>query len=1010
MTLEIKESKMKKSKFFKFASASVLGTAVTVGLTSCNVPYQNSGVFQTYTATDLLENNNSPLNSAFSNSPISTYAESILYNLVTYQTVGNFSFSSNNTTNSTTSDYLKLDAAKAVFIFKDDTTATAINNYLTSKHSDFDLTKLGSLSNDSYEKILEELKVEELDTNGSTSSGQSSSSTKFKEGTDYWVFQRKDGALQFQNGIGNTPWDPRKNSSSNSQSRITAETQPNEVTVNSQTEYYKNAISNGTVYQFIVDTDNSWVDSKGNVKQTVSSKDFERAIEIYNLAASLNYNRNGYFLDLIGLDFNKTAGYTSTSNSSTYSYQETDSEGHTYIKWENYNVNNFKNLNDSVFTFYITEAYPYTFGMLTKEYFAALPNTNQKIKNIHLQSGTPIDYDVNDGSYAINQSDTNWSRIYGSGGLGEFTQDVWFAGAYYISAFTSANLIFQLNNTYMESAGKDLLDSSTGSTNKTSRESRIKTISVSHGSGTTDTFYELFKSKQNDFLAAVSSDKMSEAAGLFKGRGLTPRKVVQASQSNYITYTPSAYVMSGTSVIKNEYLGNMADFIYQWNSEDSYTIRAAISGLVNWKNLSSVNLPSSGDFQLSATPYGVFNGYYEQVAAGNLYGGLPRTYTTYTSTTNDMLGDFTIPYYTYSSSSSGSSSNNSGVTVKQLTISQSSLQTALTNFGATRNNPLEFSIKFGETFTSNYQNYLNRVKQTIERLSGGLIRVSLIQRLATTPSASDWFNKQSSPLGFSYWSPDYNGVGTWIEADTTIQSSKIGETTVEAIPATNAHNSYLTFLSSMVSAVKVMGATWDSSSTPNKYTVTSTTNGTTRNLSTNNTFDSDTRIATAFKNDTLSAMGISLSAASSTPSSYDISNITDSSMSAGNRYGLLAIGLLNKLIENDVIDQSKFQEYVNDPSKLNTKTSAPTNYNELYIGNDVIKAGASGYFSKWIGVYAGEGTAQALYETTVLDSDYSFLPRSESGLTDIIYSLVNPNYTARIGTQSTNYRDFGWNN
>ncbi|BAC44553.1 putative lipoprotein [Malacoplasma penetrans HF-2] len=971
---------MKKSRYFKIFSSTVLASAVTVGLSSCAIPYKSDGVFQTYSATDILADNNSPLNSAFNNSPISTYAQSAIYNLVTYQTVGDFEFNTDGSTKSTTSDYLTLDGAKAVFVFKDEATANAIDEYLKGKESSFDISgTISDLSENGYSNLITNLKSP-ITANISNNGSNGTTSKTFTEGTDYWVFERSRGVLQFQDKLGGT-----------------SDLKPTEasVTTNSQTQYYKDAISQGTVYQFIIDTDNSWVDSKGNVKQPVSSKDFERAIEIYYLAASLSYNRNGYFLDLIGLDFDKTAGYKENGSSSY------ESNGN--LEWEKFKIDNYANKNNDIFTFYITGAYPYTFGMLSKEYFAALPHTNQKIENIHLQSGTPIAYEKSaNGSYSINQSGTNWSRIYGSGGLGEFTQDVWFAAAYYVSAFTSANLIFQLNNTYMESAGKDLLNPANGSTEKNNvKESKIKTVSITYGSGTADTFFELFKSKQNDFLASVPSTKMSEAAQLFSGNGLVLEKVVQTSQSNYIAYTPNPYVLNGSSVVANDFLGNMADFIYQWNSKDSYTIRAAIAGLINWYQLSLINLPSSGDFQLSATPYGVFNGYYEQVSQGKLSGGLPRSFDDYKKNVNSTLGDFSVPYYKYEST---------GVTVETININKTTLKASLAKYNATISNPLQFSIKFGEIFTSNYQNLLNRMQQLISDISDGLLKMTAVPRLGTTPSATVWFNKQSSPLGFSYWAPDYNGVGTWLEADTTLQTLQTSDgKTYEGAPGTNAHNSFITFLSSMVSAVKVMNATWDS--TGNKYSVSSTSSGsgTNGNVKQDNEFDKDSRIKSAFSNDTLQAMGITLNGAAS-GSTYDEKNITQQDMTPGNRYGLLAIGLLNKLIENKVFKKDKFDEYVANPSKLMYSQNKPTSAEQLYIGHDIFESRASSNFSKWIGVYAGEGTAQALYETTVLDSDYSYVPRSESGLSNIIYAWVNPNYVARAGTQGTNYRDFGWNN
>ena len=126
------------------------------------------------------------------------------------------------------------------------------------------------------------------------------------------------------------------------------------------------------------------------------------------------------------------------------------------------------------------------------------------------------------------------------------------------------------------------------------------------------------------------------------------------------------------------------------------------------------------------------------------------------------------------------------------------------------------------------------------------------------------------------------------------------------------------------------------------------------------------------------------------------------------RYSILGVGLLNTLIREGVFDGTKFQAYVTDPSKLLYSSTTPTTVDQLYVGNDIIISGQSEAFSKWVGVYAGNSSLNALFENNVLDSDYSYVPRSESGLNEVIYSLVNPNYVARAGTQSTNYRDFGW--
>lgn len=945
----------------------------SVSLSSCS--FSTDGVLRTYSPTDYLASNNSPLNSTFNNSPISSYANSAIYNLLSYQTTGNFSFNGSQEETKVEDqikDTLILEGASAVIVFDSEST---MQSYDSQKS--IDLTKL-----DDNKTTKEWLQTLTENKTTSTTKETNTVTTNPENGTNYWIFYRDQGGIKYQNN---------KNG------------KEIETTV---TSYFNDAISKGKVYQFLVDRNNYWVDSQGNKQAQLSSKDFERGIESYTLASELNYNRNGYFLDLLGLDFDKTLSYANNAKDTT-KYAKIDSV--------DYDVENYTNANDNFFTIHITTPYPYAFDLLSKEFFSAIPHTNQKVKNITLKGNTPIKYKESNGTKTINETETDWSRIYGSGGLGQFTKDTWYAGAYYISSFTSSKLVFELNNQYMETIGHDLLDWSTGKKVTTSsKEDKIKTISITFGSGTTDTYYEMFKSKQNDYLSAVPSSKMSEAAQLFAGKGLVPTKVVQTAQSNYIAYTPTVFTVDANTgtISPNNYIGNMTKLLYKWNSEESITIRAGIAGLVNYSQLSLLNLPGSGDFQLSATPYGVFTNYYESISQEKSYGSLPRPYTDYTKSQSTILGEFSIPYYTYS---------DTDITYKKLTINESTFRSSLEKLGATKSSPLGFSIKFGEgSFSTNYTSFLNKLKSTIETLSGGLISVSIVGRNATTPSATDWYNSQSSPLGYSYWSPDYNAVGTWIEADTTLQSKKINNATYEGVSGTNSHNAYLTFLQSMVNAVKKMKATWDSTS--QKYKVNSLENGT-------DPFKDDERIQKAFSNSSLESLGVSLSSAStaienSSEVTYDENYALKSNVLPGNRYGLLAIGFLNKLFENGVFKKDgytsnnsttkestnivpMFQKYVEKPSLLVATTDSPSTVTDVYRGGDVIASGQSGMFSKWVGVYSGESIANALYENFVIDSDYNHIPRSESGLKDITYSLVNPNYVARAGTQGTNYRDFG---
>ncbi|MDE6428887.1 MAG: hypothetical protein K2K18_00070, partial [Malacoplasma sp.] len=631
---------------------------------------------------------------------------------------------------------------------------------------------------------------------------------------------------------------------------------------------------------------------------------------------------------------------------------------------------------------YIDEEYPYTLDLISKEYFNALPNKNNKVKNISLKSGKIA---VNDGK--IDTARTNFNDIFGSGGLNKFTEDTWYAGAYYISAFTSTQIIFNLNSNYMETVGKNLLSYVDGKilgNNNQNTDERMKQVVINFGSGTADTYFENFKAGQIDYLSGVPEAKRNEANSL--RNSIVPIKVVQTTQSNYIAYTPNPYVVDANgNVAVNENLEGMAQFIYEWDSKEATTIRAGIAGLVNYYQLASF-VYSSKDFQLSATPYGAFKNYYESVSKDNTYGALPRPYSDYKNSTSNELNDFKIPYYSYNS-------NTSSIDIEEITINKSEFQKAVNHYSdKNKTKKLNFAIKFGEgSWSTNYTNFLLDLEKTIEGLSSN-IDVVLLNRDAQTPSSTQWFNNQSSPLGFSYWSPDYNGVGTWIEADNTLESLTVtkenNKTTYEGVPGTNAHSSFHTFLTSMVYAVKLMKYTWNS--TTNKYEAPTSPD------TSEDPYSKDTKIQKAFSKETLSSLGIE-----ENDSSFD------SKTTPGERYGAIAISLLNMMIEKGVFDQTTLTKYINDPTQLKYLTNEPNDVKSLYLGGDVIKAGQSANFSKYLGIFAGESVAKALWENTVLDSDYSFIPRPEAGLNEQIITLVNPDYVARSGTQSVNWRDFG---
>lgn len=356
-------------------AVGILG-ASTFALSSCSAIGSNPDNFVTYSPTNFLDSNNSPLNASFTNGTISTYAKSEMLNLLDYQTTGQFKFSGekdegdniSTKTDSTTHDFLELSGASALIVFDNETSENTFDS----------AEKISTTENQDQETIL------------NTISNITPGSTKVNgltEGQNYWIFLRSKGAIQLQNG---PTVDPEQ--------AIDASND----TAGKQTSYYGNASSNGTVYQFIVDTNNHWVDSSGKPviqdgeKVSVSSKDFERAIEAYYLSSELNYNRNGYFLDLLGLDPAKTL--ESNPGSGDFDILSLNTE-------------DYANGNDAVFTMYLDTPYVYANDLLSKDYFAALPHTNPKVQHITTENnksdGTGDYIDYNPTTKVIDESNTN---------------------------------------------------------------------------------------------------------------------------------------------------------------------------------------------------------------------------------------------------------------------------------------------------------------------------------------------------------------------------------------------------------------------------------------------------------------------------------------------------------------------------------------------------------------------------------------------------------------------------
>lgn len=926
----LKKNNKKILKFGIFSGIALLGGVTATVAAACGSSNISNRIFTFNNYTDVLQNNNSPLNPTFTYQPISTYAQSAMIGLLTYETSGGFKFDQNGNSTETTKTTLKLEAATKVEGF--DASGQSIGIYARNP------------------KGLEEL----------------SSPTK----------------------------------------KIVDETDPD--LINFQSKAVK--------YVFTIDTNIKWVDKDGVVKDSLSGKDFERGLETYKLSSDLGYNRNGYFISLTGLNFDETVGYK-------------DSSGNVSVDSKNYDINNYKSTDDT-FTLYLTSPYPYIFSILTKDYFNPLPHNNKYVQNIRVTgSNTPLAIDTDSkGKKFLNQQNTNWNEIYGSGQVGTFLNNSWFAGAYYFNKFSRNQIVGILNQSYMDSVGPSL-DPDNGK--------KIKTFLMNYGSGNPEVDYENFAAGQISYLAAVPNAKRAEAIGRFLGnKSLYVSSVVKISTSNYIAYTPKPYVFDsdGNVSINNPpnastISPDAAQMIYNWNSIPSITIRTGLSGLINHYQLSKLNI-SSGDFQYSNVPYGSldlsglkeqnpnlsqYGDYYKAIDKDALYGGLPRKASDYYQGTYDINNAFTgeyssfsVPYYSFEPKSTDDPNSKPKVEETQLIINKDKFIESLRDFGATASNPFVLQYKYGQgSLSDNYDNYLKALKRAIEALgtdpSGNkLLTFNLVNRQAPNPSVNDWYSNQRSSLGFSYWSPDYNGVGTWLEANGTLDDN--------GLSSTNNHNIFnsllrILIMSAIDQKVSSIQKSSDSSAGTDPSTVAPVT--------TASVFDNDPRIQAAFG-----------------------SKQPGAESKGGSEYAKLGVEFLQYLVDNGVLNPEAVNQLISDPSILknqgeiqpppktesdlypllldnNSKTSKLKDKDDKYISifNQPKRSekpnGSAEEFSKYLGIWAGLGSQNALWATLTMDNDYELLPLSEGSLREKIYSLVNPHFFVRTSSiGSPTIRDY----
>jgi len=388
---------------------------------------------------------------------------------------------------------------------------------------------------------------------------------------------------------------------------------------------------------------------KNGVEQFLSPQDFLAAIQGFLRSVDNKLNSNGYFLDLLDLDLEKTLNLPANNDRNT-----NKSETKTFTLFFN---NPTLNIN-------------YILDVLQKQYFNAIPAYKQTVINITDDAAYNKVAVVSEHG-ALDTLATDMNQFYGSGDSYSGWTDYVSTGPYYISKLTKQQIHFSKNEQYFKSFENpawpginDLnghYNSFLDSWKINGREyQKIDTVIINYAGSFSDTItYEQFKSNELD-VALIQAAKLSETLKS-QTKNVRFRKTEKINKSDIIGYNLQVYETTNNTRFENiindsngapmwdektqspsytsDQFGNL-DFngktprikslvspeYYDLIVKDYYTpaeyiddqgnvqlgksatIREAINNLINWVSMKDLIFPGiTKSVQYSFMPYGVFD-------------------------------------------------------------------------------------------------------------------------------------------------------------------------------------------------------------------------------------------------------------------------------------------------------------------------------------------------------------------------------------------------------------------
>ncbi|QMT98365.1 hypothetical protein H3143_02580 [Mycoplasma tullyi] len=372
-------------------------------------------------------------------------------------------------------------------------------------------------------------------------------------------------------------------------------------------------------YDWMIDHNVKWTDQNGNAVASLSGRDFERGLETFWLADQVKYTVNGYLLDQLGVDLEKTVNGTVTSTGTGESAKVTVTPGNVGITSKDYDIGKFTSTDD---TFRVYLKQPYAFAMQTFKIGSLLtpvPYWDSRVRALRLTTqmtdSTVTNLGTTDTEFktkatgnwsegavngevvvnengAINKESTQWQKLFGYISASDTTQNLshaYYSGSYYLSAYAANQFTQTWNPNYQKAFADGYY------VNKTPVQ---KALTNFGGNRSPDVIYTAYRNDDNSptqFPVPRSRIINATTDPNYKDFYWSSQVTTPPTQFNYNAYAASPSDTTYQDTVTQNLFKN-------WNSDESRIVRAGIVNLINWYRLSQV-VQSRGTFQYTSIPY-----------------------------------------------------------------------------------------------------------------------------------------------------------------------------------------------------------------------------------------------------------------------------------------------------------------------------------------------------------------------------------------------------------------------